>query len=404
MGSVKKVLYVLGGVPHYTAPLLDKIVAKGFSVTMLIPEKKDKKVIGDNVQLTEQHNLYDVRYGKLKTTWYAKSAYCDMRHIIREESPDILMIGWPYFLQLFFDRSILRVMKQLDVKLILREIPFQVPPFGRFRFYKENPVYNENMKLLSSGFGFYFRAALVMLVRRFLYSRAHASLNYASHANDIIPSYGMKPDAVFVSYNSSDTDALFQQVEAVKHTAPLLKPRNRVLHIGRLVKWKRVDLLIDAFNQVLNSFPDTELVIVGSGPEMKYLEAKVNELKISNQVVFTGAVYDPFTLGKYMNESSVYVLAGMGGLSINDAMCFGMPVICSVCDGTEHDLIQDGVNGFFFKEGDAKDLALAIERILANPEQSAKMGEASLEVIKEKVNLETVAERYVSAFRYVLRK
>ena len=64
-----------------------------------------------------------------------------------------------------------------------------------------------------------------------------------------------------------------------------------------------------------------------------------------------------------MNESTVYVLAGMGGLSINDAMCFSLFVICLVCDGTEKDLVADGVNGYFFKEGDANDLVDKISLI-----------------------------------------
>lgn len=70
---------------------------------------------------------------------------------------------------------------------------------------------------------------------------------------------------------------------------------------------------------------------------------------MTDSIRFIGAVYDPEKLGAYMNESTVYVLAGMGGLSINDAMTYGMPVLCSVCDGTERDLVIDGKNGFFSK-------------------------------------------------------
>ncbi|MBN2807638.1 MAG: glycosyltransferase [Prolixibacteraceae bacterium] len=399
-----KILYVLGGVPHYTAPLLERIVAKGFNITMLIPEQKDDKVIGDGVKLMDHHASYHVRVGQVEKAWYAKSAFCDLRNIIQEEQPDILMIGWPYFLQLFFERSILKVMKQLNVKLILREIPFQVPPFGKFLYFRKHPIYNENMELQSRGLLFYVRIVLIMFVRRFLYRRADASLNYASVANEIIPTYGIQKEAVFVSYNTSDTDALFHQLEAVKNSVAILESKRRVLHIGRLVKWKRVDLLIDAFHQVLLNFPDSELMIIGNGPERAALEVQAASLGIAQKVVFTGAIYDPFLLGKYMYESSVYVLAGTGGLSINDAMCFGMPVICAVCDGTERDLVEHGVNGYFFREGDANDLALKIQDIFASPQQSVSMGEASFKVIQNKINLETVANRYIEAFRYVLNK
>ena len=103
-----------------------------------------------------------------------------------------------------------------------------------------------------------------------------------------------------------------------------------------------------------------------------------------------------------MYESSVYVLAGMGGLSINDAMGYSLPIICSVCDGTEKDLVTDGVNGYFFKEKNAVDLADKIVSVLSDPEKAKQMGEASYRVIREKINLETVSQRYMDAFNYVM--
>lgn len=68
-----------------------------------------------------------------------------------------------------------------------------------------------------------------------------------------------------------------------------------------------------------------------------------------------------------MNESTVYVLAGMGGLSINDAMTYGLPVVCSVCDSTERDLVTDGVNGLFFKEDNADSLSDKLNKLLPLP-------------------------------------
>jgi glycosyltransferase involved in cell wall biosynthesis len=85
-------------------------------------------------------------------------------------------------------------------------------------------------------------------------------------------------------------------------------------------------------------------------------------------------------------------------------MCFSLPVICSVCDGTEKDLITDGVNGYFFKEGDVDSLADKIDKILSDEERRKQMGEEAYRVIKEKINLDTVAQRYMDAFEYVMNK
>ena len=52
-------------------------------------------------------------------------------------------------------------------------------------------------------------------------------------------------------------------------------------------------------------------------------------------IKFEGSVYDPVRLGQYFLSSQIFVQPGMGGLAINEAMCFGKPIICSICDGTE---------------------------------------------------------------------
>ena len=170
------------------------------------------------------------------------------------------------------------------------------------------------------------------------------------------------------------------------------------------MKWKRVDLLIDAFKKIVPEFPDAELVIVGDGPELDNLKRQAEESGFGEQIRFTGSIYKPQELGAYMTESTLYVLAGMGGLSINDAMTYGMPVICSVCDGTEKDLVTDGRNGFFFKEGDADSLAEKIKTIFASPELRADMQKESERIIREKINLESVSDRFLEAFTTILKQ
>lgn len=134
--------------------------------------------------------------------------------------------------------------------------------------------------------------------------------------------------------------------------------------------------IIEAFRKVAADYPEAELVIVGDGPELDNLRQQANDLQLTDSIRFIGAVYDPKTLGAYMNESSIYVLAGMGGLSINDAMTYGMPVLCAVCDSTERDLVMEGKNGYFFKDGDAGSLADRI-REMSNLPNVARRWEKS---------------------------
>lgn len=400
-----KVLFVNTTITHYGHPLFNKVAAKGCELVVLIPQKNESTV-GKGVKRNESKDQhYRVISTPSQKAWYGKDYLPELLPTIQKEQPNILVIGWPYMLQLFFYPKIIKYLKKNSIRLILHEIPFQVPPYGELSYFKEHPVFNEAMQLQSKGIKFFANAWVLMQIRKYLYHRADASLNYCSRGFELWPSYGVPKEKIFVRYNSGDTEAFFNRKEEVMKASELLPAcSKRILHIGRLVAWKRVDLLIKAYERVYTRFSDSELTIVGDGPELENLKKQASLSVAKDHIRFVGGIYDPFELGCYMKESSVYVLAGMGGLSINDAMCYEMPVICSVCDGTEKDLVENGKNGYFFKEGDAEDLAEKIEIILTDEHTRKQMGAESLRIIEERININTVADNYLKVFHYVMDK
>ena len=411
-----KVLFTFGGMPHYLNAMLEKLQAKGADITVVSP-RKGNATIGKGVKMVEE-GAYRHLNTQEKKMYYGKSGFPALPDIIADERPDIVVLGWPYFLQVFFQPSLRRALKRCGARLVIREIPFQTPPYGQIRdYFRQHPMYDEGMRLLSTGKAFYLRQWLTARIRKYCYARVAGTLNYSTAAYDILPSYGVKREQIHVTYNSTDTEALWREKTAVLAAPALLPPsERRLLHIGRLVKWKRVDLLIEAFARTLTQYPDAELVIVGNGPELDNLKKQATALGLPLRskeengvdgrgcVRFIGAVYDPKELGAYMNEATVYVLAGMGGLSINDAMTYALPVVCSVCDSTERDLVTDGRNGLFFRDGDADSLTEKILQLLASPQECRRMGQESERIIREQINIDTVSERYLKAFADFLRR
>lgn len=399
-----KLLFVFSGMPPYMNALLNKLAAKGAEVITVIPTDRSTS-LGSGVKVIDsvQANYRIIETGE-KKSFLSKNYFPELPLIIKQEKPDIFIAGWPYFLQIFLDHSLRKVLHTQNIRFVIREIPFQVPPFGRLHaFFKANPMYNEEMKLLSRGCSFYLRQWIIMLIRRYCYTKADGALAYASRGRTIMPTYGIDPKKVFVTYNTGDSDALLHEKQLHAAAPPILPSKSRrIIHIGRLVKWKRVDLLIDAFAMVLKEFTDAELVVIGEGPELHTLQRQTQTLGIAKNVIFTGGIYDQKVMGAYMKASTVYILAGMGGLSINDAMTYGLPVICSVCDGTEQDLVTHNVNGLFFEENNKVDLSEKIAVLFRDPSLCEKMGAASFEVIAHKINLHIVTERYMDAFRKIL--
>lgn len=214
-----KVLYTFGGMPHYLNAMLNKLHNKGVEITVITPQKGNA-TIGKGVKMVEG-GTYRHLTAIEKKAFYGKSSYPSLPEIVREEKPDILIMGWPYFLQVFFQPRLRKAMKECRTRLVIREIPFQTPPYGKIKeYFHENPMYDENMRLVSTGTGFYLKQWLTAKIRKYCYARITGTLNYSTAAYDILPSYGVKQEQIHVTYNSTDTDALLEGERSRTHLAP----------------------------------------------------------------------------------------------------------------------------------------------------------------------------------------
>lgn len=399
-----KVMFVFGGMPHYLDALMRKIADRGVEIVVVMPQKKGA-TIGKGVKTVEAKD-YKVVFAEERKTFYGKKKICGLENIIKQEKPNIFVVGWPYMLDLAFNSSVRKALKNNQVKLVVREIPFQTPPYSSIKqYFDKYPMYDEDMRLLSRGRLFFLKQWILSKVRKRIYKFADATLNYSTSAYEILPSYGVNANNIYVTFNSSNTDELFKyKSELEQEEFANEGDYKEVIHIGRLVCWKRVDLLLEAIAKLRYKHTNCKLTIVGEGPELERLQEQAKSLGLEKVANFVGGVYDAKDLGRYMCRADVYVLAGMGGLSINDAMTYELPVICSVCDSTERDLVKHGMNGLFFENGSAHDLADKIDRLLSDDELRKQMGKESGRIIREEININTVADRYVCAFNDILNK
>ena len=176
-----KVLITDVALPPYTHAQFEKIASKDCEVLVLLPEFR--RDIGRGVKEYESRShAYKILYSRVKKMWYGKYALIDLKSILIKERPDVLVMVWPYLLHLFFDRTMLYTLNKCKIHLIVREIPFQTPPFGKLDYFTQHPAYDEDLNLLSIGLRFQIRALLTMYIRLFIYRRAHAYIGYYSQA------------------------------------------------------------------------------------------------------------------------------------------------------------------------------------------------------------------------------
>src|SRR3546814_10068774 len=97
--------------------------------------------------------------------------------------------------------------------------------------------------------------------------------------------YCIPRERIFITANSPDTDRLLASFEKVKQMSPLLPPNpQRLIHVGRLVKWKRVDLLLEAVKLLEADYPGIQLLVVGYGPEEDQLKQQTESLGLGDKV------------------------------------------------------------------------------------------------------------------------
>jgi glycosyltransferase involved in cell wall biosynthesis len=133
------------------------------------------------------------------------------------------------------------------------------------------------------------------------------------------------------------------------------------LYVGGIFKEKRLDILIKSFAYLEKKYPNAVLWIVGDGPDKTKIYDLSKKLEVSN-IVFWGRNFQE--VDKFFSAADFFVLPGVGGLALNQAMLWQCLCIVSEADGTEDDLVIDGITGLRFEKGSSKSLTVAMENFL----------------------------------------
>jgi len=168
--------------------------------------------------------------------------------------------------------------------------------------------------------------------------------------------------------------------------------RSVVLFVGRLQDRKRIDNLLRACGSLPASL-QPRLVIVGEGPSRANFEELAREFYPSAE--FTGAHFDKDLEELYRN-ADLFVLPGTGGLAVQQAMSYGLPVIVGEGDGTQDDLVRSE-NGWLLTGADLKGLTATLIEALSDLPRLRRMGEVSYKIASEEVNLEAMAASFAHA-------
>jgi len=347
--------------PSYRVPLFDLLASaceRDMSLFTGLPRSIEEITTADHLQITKYH------LGK-----------------------NIHLFSGPLYL--CYQRGLMDWLEQWDPDALIVEANpryLSTPSAVRWMHQRSRPVIGWGLG--SPPIRGYLKQRRASFINQF-----DAMIAYSRRGAEEYAALGFPREKIFVAYNSVSA-APKKPIPA----RPWIMDRGPcILFVGRLQERKRIDLLLRAC-ALLDS--KIRLVIVGDGPERQTLESLSRE--IYPQAEFAGARHGA-ELKPFFTEADLFVLPGTGGLAVQEAMSYGLPVIVAQGDGTQDDLVR-AENGWQVPPGDFDALLNTMKDALSDAARLRRMGAESYRIVKEEINIETMVTIFVDALDALTNK
>jgi len=192
--------------------------------------------------------------------------------------------------------------------------------------------------------------------------------------------------------------------------APSLEPPGlasrgrRIVYVGRLERYKNIDVLLRAVARLVDRFPDAQIDIIGQGTDRARLERVAAETGVADRTRFVGYVSDT-ERDRLLATSRVCVCPSAKegwGLTVIESNALGTPNVTTDAPGLR-DSVRDGETGFLVPEGDVEAFAGRIGELLGDDALAAKMSSAAA-LWARRFDWDVAADRMQAALDATLRE
>ncbi len=179
-------------------------------------------------------------------------------------------------------------------------------------------------------------------------------------------------------------------------------PEHRILAFGKWGTYKRVELLIEAFERVSSERHDVRLVVAGSNHPVApgYIESVAEKMKSNPLIEFTGYVEEDDIAGLFRN-ASVLVLpytSATGASGVAHLACeFGVPILSSGIDDFRDMARDEGLAIDFYETGSAENLAQRLNLLLDDADRLREMAEQNFSAAL-RMTMPQIIRQYLRSF------
>ena len=234
------------------------------------------------------------------------------------------------------------------------------------------------------------KAILKRFILTRLFKRIAGFLTIGSQNAEFYDYYGVNRNKMFFAPFAVDNDffllkanELSSRKTDLKHQLGMAESTPVILFSGKLIAAKRPADLLQAYEEISKKH-NAALVYLGDGDLRDALERYASEKRLS-EVYFAG-FQNQTDIPRFFALADVFVLPSVHepwGLVVNEALCFGLPVVISDQVGAAGDLVRENVNGFIYEAANSAALAEKLDKILSDKELQSRMGEASKSLIEK---------------------
>ena len=177
----------------------------------------------------------------------------------------------------------------------------------------------------------------------------------------------------------------------------------QAIYVGRLIFYKNIEVIIDAFGIVVRAAPESQLLIVGDGPMKFILSQKIKKMNLEKNVHLKGNVSDEEKI-KLIQESNILLnpsLVEGFGIVVLEGFAAGKPILVSDSKPLS-DLVNDSVDGFVIRSDDSSLWAKKILQLFNNNDMTKQMGMAGKRKVIEKYDISILTDDLIRLYKSVI--
>jgi colanic acid/amylovoran biosynthesis glycosyltransferase len=173
-----------------------------------------------------------------------------------------------------------------------------------------------------------------------------------------------------------------------------------ILSVGRLVGAKGQHVLLAAFRRLVREGRNVRLRVVGDGPDRKSLETAAAQDELQSVVTFEGAV-GADRVRCLLESADIFALPSFAEgipVALMEAMAMEVPCVSTTISGIP-ELIRSETEGILVAPADEDQLAVALARLIDNPDLRERLGRAGRRRVEENFDLHRNVEKLAEMFR-----